>query len=176
MAEILGVLASATQLAQYALKISAAISEIHGRVRGGPELRKHAAQIQELLDTTTEIERNPQLYNSLVLRHLKSAIDEAKYLLELLERSSADYTHGSLSRRYYKAARGGKDEKKIATSFKRLEQEKTSLIFCIGIGNTEQLYSIHSQVTTLAGGTLSSEISEDISMASIYYYFIGIFV
>ena len=167
MAEILGLLASATQLAQYTLKISAAISEIHGRVRGGPELRKHAAQIQQLLDTAIEIERNPQIHTPLVLRHLTSATDQAKAVLDLLEQLSADYTRGSLSRRYYKAARGGKSEKKIATSFRRLEQEKTSLIFCIGIGNSEQLYSIHTGVKKLAGDTISSELARTLSMVRI---------
>jgi hypothetical protein len=153
MAEILGVVASATQLAQYALKISAFISEAHDRVRGGAELQKHAAQIQRLIDTTAEIERNPLTCNHAVLQHLESATNEARHLLDLLQRLSTDYTCGSLGKRYLKAARGGKYEKRIATSFQRLEQEKTFLIFCIGMGNTEQLHCISEDVKRIAGAT-----------------------
>ncbi|PVH74853.1 hypothetical protein DL98DRAFT_537105 [Cadophora sp. DSE1049] len=153
MAEILGVVAGATQLAQYALKISAAISEVHDRVRGGTELLEYEARIQRLIDTTAEIKRNPLTCNYAVLQHLKSATEEANHLLDLLQRLSTDYTCGSLGKRYLKAARGGKYEKKIATSFQRLEQEKTSLIFCIGMGNTEQLHYISEDVKRIAGAT-----------------------
>jgi len=161
------VLAGATQLAQYTLQISAAISEIHERVRGGTELRKHAAQLQQLVDTTVEIKRNPRAYNPSVLRHLTSATDEAKAVLDLLQQLSADYTHGSIGRRYYKAATGSKNEKKIVAGFRRLEQEKTSLIFCIGMGNTEQLHSIQNGVTKLTRDTGLFDLSETVYMSSI---------
>ncbi|KAH7410671.1 hypothetical protein BKA64DRAFT_359488 [Cadophora sp. MPI-SDFR-AT-0126] len=153
MAEILGVVAGATQLAQYALKISAAISEVHDRVRSSTEFREHKARIQRLIDTTAEIKRHPQTCNYAVLQHLKSATEEANHLLDLLQRLLTEYTCGSLGKRYLKAVRGGKYEKKIATSFQRLEQEKTSLIFCIGMGNTEQLHYISEDVKRIAEAT-----------------------
>jgi hypothetical protein len=166
MAEVLGVLASASQLVQYTLKISAAISAIHDRVHNAPELRKGAGQVKQLLDTAIQIQQNPQVHDSSLLRHLAIATDEAKQLLELLERLSADYSHGSLSKRYFKAARGAKDEKKIATSFRRLEQEKTSLLFCIGVANTERLSSIQIEVTEIADRMSSSRVVETVHVVS----------
>lgn len=166
MAEILGVLASASQLVQYTLKISAAISAVHDRVQNGSELRKGAEQVKQLLDTAIQIQQNPQVHNFSLLRHLASATDEAKQLLELLEKLSADYSQGSLSERYYKAARGAKYERKIASGFRRLEQEKTSLLFRISVANTERLSSIQIEVTGIAERMASSRVVETVHAVS----------
>jgi hypothetical protein len=175
MAEILGVFASAVQLAQCALQIKAAISTIHSRVRDASELEEYATQTKQLLDTAVLIQHDRRLHTSSVIRHLDSAITEAGKLLDILGRVLANYTSGSLGRRYFKAARGGNEERKIAHGFRRLEQEKISLIFCIGIANTEKLSlnteklsCIQKGVSELAGRISTTDIREaEISVGSL---------
>jgi hypothetical protein len=160
MAEILGVFASAVQLAQCALQIKAAISTIHSRVRDASELEEYATQTKQLLDTAVLIQHDRRLHTSSVIRHLDSAITEAEKLLDILGRVLANYTSGSLGRRYFKAARSGNEERKIAHGFRRLEQEKISLIFCIGIANTEKLSCIQKGVSELTGRMSTTDIRE----------------
>jgi hypothetical protein len=121
------------------------------------------------------IQHDRRLHTSSVIRHLDSAITEAGKLLDILGRVLANYTSGSLGRRYFKAARGGNEERKIAHGFRRLEQEKISLIFCIGIANTEKLSlnteklsCIQKGVSELAGRISTTDIREaEISVGSL---------
>jgi hypothetical protein len=144
MAEIIGsigLIASATQLVQYAHKISTLVREIHGRVQGGAQLQVYADQLQQLLETTLEIRQNGALHSSAVHKRVDACRTEAGRLQILLEKAAADYTTGCVGRRYYKAAIGSK-ESRIAKSFQKLEEEKTSLLCCIALSNTEKLASI----------------------------------
>lgn len=162
MAEVLGVLASASQLVQYAVKISAALSAVHNRVRGAPKLAKYIAQLEELKDASILIQQSPNIQTTQILRYIESAVNDCENLLHLIDRLLRDYTQGSLSRRYYKAARGGKVEAQIEDGFKRLEQTKTSLIFCIGVANTERLSIIQHGVGEIAFGMASATVQQTV--------------
>lgn len=158
MADILGVIASASQLIQYALRISATLSEAHKRLHDAPELQRHAAQIEQLIETTRLINQDHQYFSNEILGHLRTAIVEAEKLVKILELVVSDYTRGSFSQRYYKSVRRGSEkQKKIATSFAILEREKTSLIVCISLANTKKLSCIQTDVTGLLGGMAPKE-------------------
>jgi len=148
MAEIIGLIASATQLAQYAFNIISMVQEMKKRVHGTPEWKGYAVQIQQLVETVLQIKQNDKVHSDVVRQHIDTCIIEAQLLQGLLEKVLADYTTGSMGRRYFKAARGTK-ESKIATGFINLEREKNSLIVCIAISNTERLVSIQDGVQRL---------------------------
>lgn len=144
MAEVIssiGLIASATQLVQYAHKISVLVKEVNRRVQDGAQLQVYADQLQVLIETTLEIRQNGRLHSSAVHHRVDACRTEAKSLQILLEKAAADYTTGSIGRRYYKAAIGSK-EGRIAKGFQKLEGEKTSLLCCIALSNTEKLASI----------------------------------
>jgi len=86
--------------------------------------------------------------NPAVKLQLDSALKEAEFLVNLLECALRDYTRGSLARRMYNAAKGEK-ENDIVTSFKRLEQDKSSLIICVVLANTATLTSLQGDLTRL---------------------------
>jgi len=148
MAEVVGLIASAAQLAQYSIKISCLVHEINKRVHGANRLQEYDAQIRQLLETTLQIRQSDGAHSNAVGQQINSCRAEAEDLHLLLEQVLADYTIGSLGRRYCKAVTGIR-ESNIAEGFKKLERAKTSLIVSISISNTEKLASIQEGVTRL---------------------------
>ena len=148
MAEVIGavgLIASATQLVQYAHKISVLLREINKRVQDGAQLQVYSDELQLLIETTLEIRQNSKLHSSVVQHRVDACRTEAKRLQTLLEQTAADYTTGSIGRRYFKAAVGSK-EGRIAKGFQKLEGEKISLLCCIALSHTENLASIDERV------------------------------
>ena len=151
--ELLGILASATQLADYSIRIASAISEIYKRVKNAPErIRQYSVQIDELSRTASLIGKHPQLQTDSVHAHLKSTLREAEHLFRVLERVQEVYTRKSVQR-YWKSLQGWK-EKEIIATFDRLEQEKTALALSIAVIHTNLLCSIEGGVHDLIQETI----------------------
>jgi hypothetical protein len=139
MAEVIGaigLIASATQLVQYAHKISVLLREINKRVQDGAQLQVYSDELQLLIETTLEIRQNSKLHSSAVQHRVDACRTEAKHLQTLLEQTAADYTTGSI----------GSKEGRIAKGFQKLEGEKISLLCCIALSHTEKLASIDERV------------------------------
>jgi hypothetical protein len=147
--EALGVLASIAQLLDYSLKLSSLVREVYSRVRDAPErVATHTAQIRQLVDTARLIGRSSDLQRPLVGIHIKATLAEAESLLRILERMVQDYTKGTSKKRIWKALIGA-GERRMLTSFDRLEKEKSALILCIGFIHTETLGTIRDGVDEL---------------------------
>jgi len=147
--EVLGGLASIAQLLEYSLKLSSLVSEVYSRVKEAPErVIMHTAQIHQLVDTARLIERSSDLQKPIIEVHLKATLTEAARLQRILERMIEDYTKGPSKKRIWNAVRGA-GERRMLTSFERLEKEKSALILCISFIHTETLGTIRDGVGQL---------------------------
>ena len=136
--EIVGFVASATQLVLYSIKITACLSEISQRVQDAPlKVRQHLDQIGHLISTARLVEEHHLLQTAHVLTHIKATLEQAKSLSAILEQLTKDYSRGSI-RRVWKILKATK-EKEILASFDRLEKEKSALLLCISVAQTDLL-------------------------------------
>ncbi|KAL8724187.1 MAG: hypothetical protein Q9181_006935 [Wetmoreana brouardii] len=148
-AETLGVVASATQLAAYSIKIVLQLDDLFTRLRNIPNrIKGHINQLRELIGTTTLIEQHECLQSPVIHAHLRSTLSEAQSLYHLLRELSAKYA-GSSIWRYWVILRSVGEEK-ILTSLDNLEREKSSLRLCISLVHTDLLWSIQGSIDTLS--------------------------
>ena len=136
--EIVGLVASASQLISYSIKITTCLSEIYQRVQDAPmRIRQHSDQIRQLLSTAQLVEKHHLLQTAHVHAHINATLEQAKTLSATLEQLTKDYTRGSI-RRYWKILIATK-EKEILANFDRLEKEKSALLLCISVAQTDLL-------------------------------------
>ena len=136
--EVVGLVASASQLLVYSIKITTNLSEICQRVQDAPLIVKQRSdQIKQLISTAEFIQQNRHLQTAQVLIHLKETLEQAKTLSTTLERLEKDYSRGSL-RRCWKILIATK-EKAILANFDRLEKEKSALVLSISVAQTDLL-------------------------------------
>ncbi|KAI9795226.1 MAG: hypothetical protein M1833_007308 [Piccolia ochrophora] len=143
--EIVGVVASAAQLANYCIKISVAIPELYRSVRYASErIGPLTEQIRQLIVTTELVEQHRELQTANVHYHVEATLVEAIALDTILNQASQQYSQGSV-RRYWKALSANK-EKQIDQSFDKIEREKSALILSITTIHTGILCSIQGGV------------------------------
>ncbi|CZR68475.1 uncharacterized protein PAC_18374 [Phialocephala subalpina] len=146
---VLGVAASAAQLIDYSLRVIGTISEIYSRVEDAPKrVVRYTAQINQIIAASKAIEEYQDLHTLLVDTQLQNTLAEIKHLHKALGAIHRDYTTGSSRKRVWKAIVGS-NEKRILTSFERLEKEKTALILCITVNHTKKLQTIGAGVEIL---------------------------
>lgn len=137
--EILGLLASLSQLAAYTINITTSIAEIYHRVQDAPQrIQQHIQQISHLIDTARLIEKHRLLQTDSICAHVNSTLDQAIQVCRIVDKFKGDYDRRSSIRKYWTALKGTK-EKEILASLKRLEQEKSALLLCISIVHTDLL-------------------------------------
>ena len=153
--EIVGLLASASQLALYSIKITTCLSEICQQVQEAPlRIKQHSDQIKQLVSTAQLVERHHLLQTVQVHAHIEATLKQAKTLSATLEQLTKDYSRGTI-RRYWKILKGAK-EKEILANFDRLEKEKTALLLCISVAQTDLLGSLQG---IHKGGMAEKEVS-----------------
>ena len=136
--EVVGFLADASQLVVYSIKITTCLSEICQRVQDAPlRIQQQSDQIRHLLSTAQLVEQHHLLQTANVIAHINATLEQAKSLSATLEQLTIDYTNGSI-RRYWKILKASK-EKQILANFDRLEKEKSALILCISVAQTDLL-------------------------------------
>ena len=136
--ELVGLLASASQLVIYSIKITTSLSEIYQRIQDAPlKIKQHSDQIKQLIDTSEFVRQHPLLQTDQVHIHINATLEQAKCLSTVLEQLSKDYTRGSI-RRYWKILTANK-EKEILANFDRLEKEKSALVLSISVAQTDIL-------------------------------------
>jgi len=149
--EILGALASAAQLAEFGIKITAVLFEILERLQEYPaRLRAHIEQVRQLVETAELISKHPVLHNQEVQSHLKSTLLVASELQTALEQLAEKYFGKPAGRRFWKIVlKGAVQEKQIESRFESLERQKSALIFCITVVHAGALASIQGGVDFL---------------------------
>lgn len=147
--EVIGALASISQLLDYGLKIASSIAETYKRIEGAQgRLQRYNSQIRQLTDIALLIQQNKELHISVVCVQVDLTVTQARALLHTIQTATTDYTKGSRNKRYWKATRGSK-EKQISLGFERLEQEKGSLLLCISVVNADIISTISSNVNSM---------------------------
>lgn len=133
--EVVGLLASASQLVIYSFKITTSLSEICRRVQDAPlVVKQRSDQVKQLISTAEFIKQNHHLHTAHVLIHLNETLEQAKTLSTTLEQLTNDYSRGSI-RRCWKILIATK-EKAILANFDRLEKEKSALVLSISVAQT----------------------------------------
>ncbi|KAF4625423.1 hypothetical protein G7Y89_g12744 [Cudoniella acicularis] len=159
--EILGGLASAAQIAVYAVKAASFLSDIHERLKKAPErIQQHASSIKRLIDIILHIQETHSLHTTIVFTQLNHTISRAFDLRDLLVKVLGEYTQPSFRRRYWKLLKGRK-EKQILAALQSLEREKTGLSLCLTTVQTELLHDVRREVK-IAGSDMSVESSKRI--------------
>ena len=127
MAEVLGAVATASQLTQQVLQIAAFIADI----RDAPEsIRKQSVQLEQLISIAGLIENNPPLQTGEVVSILRNCVNDAKELQEILVGISSAAGDGKV-RTVWKAVAWVTKEKEILNQLSCLERDKSSLELCI---------------------------------------------
>ena len=127
----LGAVAAASQLAEQSLKIINFVIDLYSKVRDAPEsIRKQSDQLDQLIHIAKLIEDNPPLRRDEVVSSLRSCLDEAKKLQEILTNISTAAGDGKV-KKFWRALDGVATEKRILALFENLEQKKSSLLLCI---------------------------------------------
>ena len=166
--EIVGLLASVSQLVVYSIKITTCLSEICQRVRDTSlRIAQHSDQVRQLVIIVRYIENHRLLQTVHVHAQIDATLEQAVSLSATLEQLRNDYSRGKI-RRYWKTIQGGK-EKEILANFDRLEKEKSSLLLCISVVNMDLLGDIQESHKGNMGneqGSWLSEIAEEDRMVS----------
>lgn len=156
--ETLGVLASATQLAAYGIKIVLHLDEVCSALQNTSSRTKgHLKQVQELIQTTTLIERHESLWSPAIHRQLQATLLEAQVLYNLLQELVNKYTRNLVWK--YWSILNGLAEKEVLISLDKLEREKSTLRLCIGAVNTDLLLNIQESINTFSSDRMSQHPS-----------------
>ena len=141
----IGIIAAASQLAAYSIKIVLQLDDFCAEVRSTPiRTRQHLNQVKELIETANLIGQHKSLQLPAVNAKLQSTLFEAQLLYGILKEASARYTANSVWRHW--AVLRGVDEQKILTSLNKLEREKSALKLCITIVHTDLLLGIQGSI------------------------------
>jgi hypothetical protein len=134
--EVLGALASAVQLADTCLTITAFVIDLFTRVDRAPEaIRKRVVEIEQLIEITRLIEHNSTLQTPLMTSVLAACHGDADQLLDILKKIDIQPIAG-MATKCWKALVGVTKEKRILAICERLQGKKNSLILCIANVNS----------------------------------------
>ena len=151
----LGVVASASQLAAYGIKIATSVSQIYKDIQDAPrQIREQSKQIRELIELTTLIEQHKVFQSPIILPHLEATLLEARALYGILRGVAANYAEKSIWR-YWKLLNCN-HENQILAGFNKLEREKSALTLCISIIHTDLLCSIQGRVRQLSDNKMTN--------------------
>lgn len=152
-AETLGIIAGATQLAAYSIKIVLHIDQIFAEVRDSTSrMREHLNEVKQLIEVTTLIKQHNSLRTPIIHAQLQKTLLEARSLYNILSETTTKYSDRILWC-YWDFLRGVGEER-ILSSLTKLEREKSTLTLCISLGHTDILLNIQGSISTFASGRL----------------------
>ena len=171
--EALGIVASASQLAAYSIKIVIHLNELYTQMWNTPiRTKEHLDQIRDLIETTALIAQQKSLRSPVIHAQLQSTILQAQSLYHTLKNLGSKYTEKSIWR--YWALLKGVDDREILGSLNKLEREKSTLKLCISVAHTDLLQGIKGSIESISHGrmpeqTTHSTVTEGASV-SLYQY------
>jgi hypothetical protein len=143
--EILGIIASAGQVAQYGLIFIALVSAMYEKIKDAPgAIEQQLGKIKQLLSITEHIQQTSRHRNPTVHAHIESIHLEARKLAAILEGLSEQYNRHSI-KGYFQILKG-REEKRICAIFDTLEKAKSDLTLCITGCNADSLHDIRVSV------------------------------
>ena len=154
--EALGVVASASQLAAYSIKIVMHLNELYTQMWNTPiRTKEHLDQIRDLIETTALIAQHKSLRSPVIHAQLQSTILQAQSLYHTLKTLGSKYTEKSIWR--YWALLKGVDDREILGSLNKLEREKSTLKLCISVAHTDLLQGIKGSIDSISHGRMPNQ-------------------
>jgi len=146
--EILGIIASAGQVALYGLQFIAFLSKIPEKIKDSPgEIEQHLGDIQQLLGITEDIQQTTYPQNPIVLTNLDYIHCQAKHLATVLDNILRKHSKTSI-KAYWQILRG-REEKQISAIFDNLEKAKSALTLYIVSSNKDSLHDTNISLARL---------------------------
>lgn len=145
--EVVGSIASITQLLRYALSLIATISSIYKNIQGGPALQhQRLKQLERLFCTVQTLNETSALNKASTKEHLTAIVVRIQDLRVLLDRLAAHQT-GRPIKKYLKAlVKENREQNRILEVFIDLEKEKSALLLSIAETHTELSAKIYNKL------------------------------
>ncbi|KAF9641094.1 hypothetical protein BFW01_g12900 [Lasiodiplodia theobromae] len=141
--EVLGAVASASQISFYVCNIVAAVQAIRRELREAPQrIQQRTKHLSFLLSIINSIQTNQLFHTSEVENHLKD-IQERIYTLRLTLESSNKPLKDQSLRKVWRALETLRAETQILKSFDALESEKSSLLLFIAGAYGAKLHEVY---------------------------------
>lgn len=129
--ELLGVAASAMQVAQVSLAIVTSLTSLFKQIHDAPKVvESRLLQVQTLFEISRLIVNTPQLQTAEVDSILKSCARDGEVLRDVLEKLVVEKNRSKI-KRWIIAIGGLMEENKVVGLLQSLEVGKTSLSLCI---------------------------------------------
>ena len=130
--DVLGAIASATQLAAYASRIGVLLNDI---ARGVPrQINEYEARIRQLIETSAVIQQHKSFQLPLINTQVMRTLSEARSLHTFLETCASSWPNKVL--RKYCTNISESTEKQLSSLFTKLEGERTTLGLYINLVQT----------------------------------------
>ena len=129
--EVIGVVASASQLVRYILEIIDYTRTIWAFIKGAScPFQQHREHLESLISVIGTIRQTPFLQTRTVQTHLKALLNRTETLCATLRRYSTDLTRSTIGK-IWTALQAHKAEAQILKDLASLERHKSSLLLCI---------------------------------------------
>lgn len=145
--EIVGSIASITQLTRYALSLIATISTIYRDIQDG-SARQHQriGQLERLFSTVQTLNASSTLSTSNTKEHLKAIIVRVQDLKVLLEKLVAQQAGRPLTKYLKALIKDDREENRILEVFIDIETEKSALLLSIAEIHTELSTRVYNKL------------------------------
>ena len=152
-ADLVGLFASTTQLAAYAINITTTLFEIYHRIRDAPKrIQDYIRRINQLLTATHLIESHTLLQTKTIRAQVGHTLYQAQQLSAVLQEARLSHCYNTVPKVW--SVLNGRRDKEIADSFERLEQEKSTLLMSIQIAHTDILGNIQINLDKFVGNSV----------------------
>ena len=129
--EVIGVVASASQLVRYILEIIDYTQTIWIFTKGAScPFQQHREHLESLISAIRTIRQTPSLQKPVIENHLKALLKITEPLCAALRRYSTDLPRSPV-RKFLAALQAGKTEVQILKDLASLERQKSNLSLCI---------------------------------------------
>lgn len=153
--ETIGIIASASQLAAYGIRIVSCLSQLYKEVSVMPhKIRDHIKQIEKLVETTILIQEHDSLRSPAIHSHLHTTLNEAVSLYNILTKIASKFAERSFWAFWTFLKSVG--EKDILNRLSNLEREKSALRLCISLIHTDLLLNIQSSLNLATIGRMAA--------------------
>ena len=129
--EVIGVLASASQLTDYCIKIISSLRDIYRLAHGKPNrYRRQSEQVHQLIETAQLVKATEALHIPTVENQLVSILVDAKGLQGILDGIVSESSRKS-KKIYFKAVFNNHQEREVRRCFTALHEKKCTLTLSI---------------------------------------------
>lgn len=129
--EVIGILASTSQLTDYCIKIITSLRDIYRLAHGKPNrYRRQSEQVHQLIETAQLVNATEALHIPSVESQLVSILVDAKGLQGILDGIISESTRKS-KKMYFKAVFNNHQEREVRRCFAALHEKKCTLTLCI---------------------------------------------